>query len=265
MIDLDKAKEEFINYTNNFDIKNSNIARKIGHSLRVMNISDKIATNMGLSDEQIKLATLIGLLHDIARFPQHQRFKTFNDADSIDHGSFGVQILKENNFIRNFIESSKYDEIIFKAIENHNKYSITDGLSEEELLFVKIIRDSDKLDILYETKEIFYQGEEEEISNSILDENIEIQMQNKQQILRKSVGNSNGINEVISTISFIYDLNFKESFKIIKDNNYIDDILNRFSITDKHTKEFIEEMSISINNYIAECLEKKIYTKRLIY
>ena len=252
MIDLEKAKREFIDYTNMYDIDNDNIARKYGHSLRVMEISNKIATNMGLKEEQIKLATLIGLLHDIARFEQYKRFKTFKDVESIDHGDFGVQILRENNFIRKFIKNKEYDEIILKAIKNHNKYSIADGLSEEELLFAKIIRDSDKLDILYETTVVFYRGEEDKISNSILDKNIEIQLQNKKQVLRKKGSSVTGINEVLSTISYIYDLNFKESFKIIKDNNYVNDIFKRFSMVDKHTKEFTDEIRTSINKYIDE-------------
>ncbi len=36
MIDIEKAKEEFINYTKKYDVQNVNIARKIEHSLRVM-------------------------------------------------------------------------------------------------------------------------------------------------------------------------------------------------------------------------------------
>ena len=45
MIDIKKSKDEFMKYTNNYDIENENIERKIYHSLRVMEISKKIATN----------------------------------------------------------------------------------------------------------------------------------------------------------------------------------------------------------------------------
>ena len=255
MIDIEKAKEEFINYTKKYDVQNLNIARKIGHSLRVMEISNRLSTEIGLNDEQIKLATLIGLLHDIARFEQYKRFSTFRDVDSIDHGDFGVQLLKQDNYIRKFIKNEEYDDIILKAIHNHNKYSIEKGLNQEELLFAKIIRDSDKIDILYEAVDMFYLGEEDEISNSILDKEIEDQIINKKQIKRKKGYIPQGINKVFGLISFIYDINFKESFKIIKDKNYINDILNRFNFVDKDTKQKVEELRKGVNKYIEEKLK----------
>lgn len=36
------------------------------------------------------------------------------------------------------------------AIKNHNKYKIEDGLTSKEEFFAKLIRDADKIDILYE-------------------------------------------------------------------------------------------------------------------
>jgi len=73
-MDIEKAKKEFIKYTNNYDLQNDNITRKIGHSIRVMEISESIAKDLDLTKEQIELATLIGLLHDIARFEQMKRY-----------------------------------------------------------------------------------------------------------------------------------------------------------------------------------------------
>ena len=67
-INIEEAKEEFIKYTENFNTKDKNVKRKQQHSIRVMKIAEQIATNLKLSEEQIQLATLIGLLHDIGRF-----------------------------------------------------------------------------------------------------------------------------------------------------------------------------------------------------
>ena len=91
-IDLEKAKHEFIEYTNKYDIKNEHISRKIGHSIRVMNISKEIATKIGLTQEEIKIAEIIGLLHDIARFEQYTQFQTFNDLNSFDHGNYASKV-----------------------------------------------------------------------------------------------------------------------------------------------------------------------------
>lgn len=101
MIDINTSIEEFKKYSNKYDMTNKNIERKYYHSFRVMHESKYIAENLNLSQEQIDLATLIGLLHDIARFEQMKKYGTFNDVLSVDHGDLGAKILSENNFIRN--------------------------------------------------------------------------------------------------------------------------------------------------------------------
>ena len=63
-----KAEKEFILYSQKFDLKNENIKMKQLHSIRVMKICEKIAKEINLNKEEINLAKLIGLLHDIGRF-----------------------------------------------------------------------------------------------------------------------------------------------------------------------------------------------------
>ena len=130
MVDINNEQKNFLEYVQNYDLNNENIKRKEQHSLRVMAISKKIAEELKLSEEEIKLATLIGLLHDIGRFEQYTKWKTFSDRISTNHGVLGSKILEENNFIRTFVTENKYDEIIKKAIINHNKYQIDENLNE---------------------------------------------------------------------------------------------------------------------------------------
>ena len=103
MIDIERAKIEFDKYCKKYDLVNENLKRKYGHSYRVMMISSEIAKSLKLNQEQIELAEIIGLLHDIARFDQYSIYHTFSDVKSIDHGDLGVEILKKNNYIRKFI------------------------------------------------------------------------------------------------------------------------------------------------------------------
>ena len=85
--------EEFNKYTNNYDMNDEAIRNKYSHSIRVMNLSKKYATILGFSKEDIELATLIGLLHDIGRFEQISVYHTFNDSKIIDHALYGVKVL----------------------------------------------------------------------------------------------------------------------------------------------------------------------------
>lgn len=243
MIDIEKAKREFLNYTSNYDSNNKHIRSKISHSLRVMNYSTKIAESLNLSKQQIDLATLIGLLHDIARFEQRRIYNTFVDNKSVDHGDLGVEILEKDNFIRTFIETDEYDEIIKTAIKNHNKYKIEDSLSEDALLQAKIVRDADKLDILFEAVEIFWNTDEDKINieNSDISEDYLKQFEDKKQILRSKVV-SNKLDGIIGTVSFIFDLNFKYSINYVYNENYINKILNRFEYKNEDVKNKIKKV-----------------------
>lgn len=255
-IDLEKAKQEFIDYTNKYDVKSKSINRKIEHSIRVMNISKELSTKIGLKEEQVELATLIGLLHDIARFEQFTQFQTYVDLNSFDHGDYGVGILEKD--IRKYIKTNKYDEIIKKAIKNHNKFEIEQGLTDEELLFAKIIRDADKIDIIYEALEMFWIGLENQINNTQISENVEKQFRNYKTIKReKNTTKEKNIDKVLVVIALVFDINFTESFKIIKNEDYINKIIDRFDFKDKETKEKMEEIRDISNKYIDEKIINK--------
>lgn len=245
-INLEKAKEEFIKYTENYDLTNDKIKGKQIHSLRVMKISRQIAERLELPQEEINLATLIGLLHDIARFEQYTKYNTFKDLESIDHGDLGTEILQKE--IRKYIETNQYDDIIIKAVKNHNKYKIEDGLTERENIFAKIVRDADKIDIFYESVVMFWRGKEKQVEESIISKNTIEQFENFVQI--KSQKNETEIDNVIKVIAFVFDINFKSSFQILKEEDYINKILNRYDFNDEYTKQKVEEIRKIANEYV---------------
>lgn len=249
-MNLEQAKKEFLEYTNKYDITNISIERKIGHSIRVMEISAKIAENLDLTQEQIELAALIGLLHDIGRFEQMKRYNTFKDLKSIDHGDLGVEILKKDNYIRSFIKEEIYDEIILKAIKNHNKYLIEPRLTDEQMLFARIIRDADKLDIFYEGVEMFWMQEKEiaEVEQNMISKEIFELFKEKRSINRNMVKNST--DGVVNFMSFIFDLNFEYSYKVLKQNDYINKIIDKFSFKHEETREQFEEIRNVAKKYI---------------
>lgn len=250
MIDLEKAKKEFLSYASNYDSNNPHISMKISHILRVMEWSRKIAENLNLSQEDIELATLIGLLHDLARFEQRRLYDTFSDSKSVDHGDLAVTILEENEYIRKYVEDNQYDDIIKTAVRNHNKFKIEEGLDERTLLHSQIVRDADKLDIMYEGVHMFYNtpNDIEQIENlPIAPEYYEQFMQSKQ-IFRKK--DPTVLDGMICLISFIFDLNFDYSKKEILKENYINDILNRFDFKNEKTKMQIDEIKNVANEYL---------------
>ena len=77
MIDIEKAKNVFQNYVEKYDATNTRIAYKIGHTYRVVDLAERIARDLKLESEDVELAKMIGLLHDIGRFEQVRRYDTF--------------------------------------------------------------------------------------------------------------------------------------------------------------------------------------------
>ena len=138
----------FDEYVMGYDINDIDINYKYHHSYRVMDNMINLAKGLGLNKDDIYLAKVIGILHDIGRFEQDKLYNSFIDK-KMDHGSYGVIYLKRSSLLNKFNISKDDYNVVYKAIFNHNKFSIEDGLNERELLFSKMIRDADKIDILY--------------------------------------------------------------------------------------------------------------------
>ena len=252
-MNFELAQVAFNKYVNNFNVKDGPTALKIRHTYEVIKKSEYIAIGLALDKDDIELAKLIALLHDIGRFQQIEKYNNFND-DKIDHAEFGVKILFEDNLIRNFIETSKYDDIIYKAILNHNKFQIEENLNEKELLHCKIIRDADKLDNFRVKKEDKFEDMFPNIYNSdtvnyesISSKVYEDFMKHKCIRLedRKTI-----IDYWVCILAFIFDLNFDISLKYVKENNYIDILIDRIEYKNETTKRKMEDIRKCAKDYL---------------
>lgn len=249
---MDQAINEFKNYTSSYDSSDEMINLKINHTYRVMNNCEELAKYLNLDEEKTNISKLIGLLHDIGRFEQWKRYHTFSDKDSIDHADLGVSILNNNNYIRKFISDDKYDDLILTSIKNHNKYIIPNNLNEEKLLFTKLIRDADKIDILYlyVIKEINLELDDECFNDIVFNSLMNRRNVDKRDIKTKT-------DRLSVSLGFIFDINYKKSFEILKEKNYINIIIDQYidKTSNKKFKEQLESIRKVISNYIEEMLE----------
>ena len=205
-----KLKEIFRKHVEKYDIKDKNISLKLYHSFRVMDLCILLAKHYKLEKEDIEIITLIGLLHDYARFEQWDKFKTFNDMKSIDHGDLAVKRLFVDNEIEDYCKIPKYYTSISNAIKYHNKYSYPDDLSQKDKLFCQIIRDADKLDIFYLLA----------IDKTLLPEdNAEINDKLKEDFFNNKLLNRSNVkshnDSIIISLAMVYDSNFDYSYKYL--------------------------------------------------
>ncbi len=253
MIDIRRARQEFDHYLDGFDRNNEKIRLKIIHTNEVVRCAGEIAKRMNLSREDRELAEVIALLHDIGRFEQVRKYDSFEPA-TMDHSSFGVKLLfeQDNPWIRSFVASDRWDEIIREAIGRHSAYSVGCIEDERTLLHARLIRDADKLDncrvkleddirvlVAMDAEEVGAQPVTDIVFRACMD--------------HKSVRSADRVTKMdywISYIAYFYDINFRETFQIIRENDFVNRIIDRIPYSNPDTREKMERFRQEVNDFI---------------
>lgn len=97
-----------------------------------------------LVGDTARAALLAALYHDVARFEQFTRFGTFRDADSVNHGALGAQIIRRQGFLND--EAPHIRRLARIGVCLHNRYRLP-RLGAAEGVVTAVVRDADKIDI----------------------------------------------------------------------------------------------------------------------
>ena len=197
------VNDAFDKYVNNFDLDDKDIQLKYNHSYRVADLSKKYAKLLHFSDEEVLLAEAIGLLHDIGRFEQIKRYNSYDDGNNMDHADYGVFLLFEKGLIKQFWKNENDYELIKFAIENHNKLAIPIIDDERIMKFAKLIRDVDKLDIIYIYA--FLDDVKFNISDDSISESVLADIKSHRVVERINRNNIN--NEIALSFAYAFDIN----------------------------------------------------------
>ena len=258
MTDRRRAKEVFAEYVSNYDMNIGQNQLKVRHTYKVADISEQIAIDLKLSPQDVDLAWLIGLLHDIARFEQNKRYGTFNDLVSVDHAELGADILFKDGMIRKFTDEESWYDIIENAIRLHNKYRVDNSLDARTKMFCNIIRDADKLDIfrvnLESSKEDVYEVSEEDFKNSEFSREIFESFFDEKVVLKQL--KKNAVDGLACHLSLVYELVYPVSIKIALAQGYVDKMMN-FKSENQTANEQLRLMSKKLRDYINQRLEKQ--------
>ncbi len=229
--DIDRITEAFNNFIIDYDMKDYMIEAKYKHTLNVADNALNIAKSIGLDEEGRYLAYVIGILHDIGRFEQVKTDNSLDDNTEIDHADHGYDLLKEG-LIRQFIHENKYDDIILKAVKNHNKMSIDNDFTDDEKLYCSIIRDADKLDIFKRLGEGTFKDDFKINKDMVISPEV-INEINKKHMINFSLVN-NELDQVILRLAMIYDINHKYTYKVIKQNDYLNKYIRLIDTLDSN-------------------------------
>ena len=236
---------EFINYTSKFNYPECKF--KVEHSKRVMDFAKSIAKSLNYSDEDEKLVSKASLLHDIGRFEQFNKYHTFIDNKSEYHGDIGVKVLINNDLISKFTSNPYEKKVILRVCKYHGTMDKLTNSKEDEI--VKIVRDSDKIDIL----------------NSALNDNIKLDIADddisenaikafKEKHLLSLGSKKTKADRFIVWVCFVFDFNFKYTFNYLMKTKLIDKLILKYinKTNNINTKKVLKEMGKEVNKYINE-------------
>lgn len=212
---------------NDADVRKS-IVLKEGHTKRVCEEIRAIGSHLGLNEDELRLAEIIALLHDVGRFEQYTRYKTFSDRKSEDHAALGIRIIEEQGILEQF--NSEIKNVILSSIKFHNRAYIPNDESETCLFFSRLIRDADKLDIWKVVTDYYHR--KDDMRNGTIELDLPDTPGFSEEvyqdlICRKIVDMENlkNLNDFkLLQIGWIFDINFKITLEYIKERFYLEKI-----------------------------------------
>ncbi len=230
--DLVEIKKWFADYVDAFkkgdpEIQ-ENIELKQDHTSRVCKEILKIGESLGLTEEELNLAEIIALLHDVGRFEQYARYRTFKDSKSENHAELAVKIIIEKQILEHLCNDTQ--DVIIYSIRHHNYPNLPEGERENLLFYLKLLRDADKLDIWKVVTD--YYSRKDGKRNTALElelpdspgfsEEVAHDLKNKKSVLMKYVRNLNDFK--LLQAGWVFDINFEASLETVKQRRYLEKI-----------------------------------------
>jgi hypothetical protein len=255
--ELRHLKSWFSGYCASFSLPDAedqrNLKLKEDHTRKVCENMQQITRDLSLGGGETALAETIALFHDVGRFPQYQEYRTFRDSISVNHAALGTKVLLENKVLKNI--PRREQKIVIDAVTLHNVFVLPEGLDEDTLLYARLIRDSDKLDIWRVFTEYYELPEDKRWTAAGLglpdtpdySPDILPHLHKKEMFLLSKLKTLNDFK--LLQIVWIFDLNFTISFRMLAERDYLNKIAAALPATDEIKKavdvvrEFVDRKS----------------------
>jgi 5'-deoxynucleotidase YfbR-like HD superfamily hydrolase len=223
------------------------------HSLRVATNSGLLAKSISLTEEEVNMSQVIALFHDYGKAVMIVQGTESPINIQGKHADLSSKLVQQLNFYTKL--SADDSMVILRAIENHNKLRLPKFDNEQQSLFPKLLRDADKIDI-FEVSYHFFK--EKDGLQPLMTLDLINQVDVSEKIFKTVIsGKTAAVEDMKSMndyrlllLSMVFDLNFKYSFKILVEKQYIQKIYEtlpkRSHIIDAHRsiKLFVENMFV---------------------
>ncbi len=223
-----KIANWFRGYLAGLDLRETRIRQgvelKAMHSLRVCIEIRHLGEQLQLDQDDLCLAKIIGLLHDVGRFEQYLRHGEFMDEKSVNHAQLGVEVLQRHG-IPELLDADS-SGILCKSILYHNKKHLPSQESDRVLLFARLVRDADKLDI-YRIVTAYYGRSGNQVEAIDLGFSLDptISPAVLVDLLAGRIVNNSDLRTVtdfkLHQIGWVYDVNFAPTYRRIRSKQFL--------------------------------------------
>jgi hypothetical protein len=203
-----------------------NIRLKIEHTRKVCEAMTLLSVGESLSVEDSRIASAVALLHDVGRFPQYRRWRTFRDDDSDNHARLAIDVIREEKLLSGL--DLKEQLLIEEAVRFHNLLEVPKQVQSPTRLFINLIRDADKIDIWRVFVELLALPPHKRASAATLgfaDLPNEVSDGCINTLTGGSVVQLNSLKTLndfkLLLISWVYDLNFRSSRRLLLECGHI--------------------------------------------
>ena len=206
-----------------------NIRLKIEHTRKVCEAMAQLSSGEKLPESESHIASAVALLHDVGRFPQYRRWRTFRDSESDNHARLAIEVIRDEQVLAGIEPAEQL--LIEEAVRFHNLLEPPATIKSPTRCFINLIRDADKLDIWRIFVELLAQPPEERASAAtlglpdlpgIVSANC-VAALNSGAVVR--LDTTTCVNDfTLLQISWVYDLTSATSRRILRERGYIEEL-----------------------------------------
>jgi hypothetical protein len=224
----DWFQQYVLNFRETDPLHQRSLDMKEKHTFHVRAAIDRIATGLNLSENDRRVASATALFHDLGRFLQYKKYRTFRDPDSENHAKLSLWELNEHRVLHDLDPGER--RLISRAIYLHNRPRLPENPDAAAMLHCRLIRDADKVDILRVMIEHFQM--EETRRNPVISLGLGAETVVRDEVYRclfrkqaMSYATLKSANELkVLQMSWVFDINFRPTFEILRERNALDQL-----------------------------------------
>ncbi|MBW1988320.1 MAG: HD domain-containing protein [Deltaproteobacteria bacterium] len=201
-------------------------ALKREHTLKVRDEMLFLGKSLGLSGEDLAFAAILGIFHDLGRFPQFAKYRTLSDAGSVNHAALSVRVLHARRLLDRLDPEDRKTAVF--AVALHNRPLPPSRGPRRRVFFCRLLRDADKLDIYRVICGHYQEGpaKGDEIMDFALPDEPPVSAGVEEAVLAGRPARMEDLRTLndlkLFQAAWVFDMNFAPTLKAVADRGYVE-------------------------------------------